>query len=189
MTKLLKLYPKKWRERYGPEFEALLEQHELSVPDRIDVIAGGANVRLRSLHRSARFPRKALIATIASVLALVPISVIGVLAMDPLLLMGILLVVRVALVGGTVAVALVVYRHRRDQGYGFAWRRAVMCIAVASFGVFILLDIFLLSQGVVNPIILVYPALPAAIFALVCVVLFTAATAFSRHRRSAQVAR
>jgi len=188
MTKLLKLYPKKWRERYGQEFEALLEQHELSVPDRIDVIAGGANVRLRSLHRSARFPGKALIATIVSVLALVSVSVIGVLAMDPLLLFGILLAIRVILVVGTVTLALAVYRRRRDQGYGFAWRRAVMCIAVASFGVFILLDIWLLSQGVAVGIILVYPVLPAAIFALVCVVLFTTATAFSRPRRSAQVA-
>jgi len=188
MTKLLKLYPKKWRERYGPEFEALLEQHELSVTDRLDIVAGGANVRLRSLRRSARFTTKALIAAIVSVLALVSVSVIGVLGMDPLLLMGILLVIRVVLIGGTVALALAVYHRRRDHGYGFAWRRAVMLIAVASFGVFILLDIRLLFSGVIEPIILVYPVLPAVIFALVCVVLFTAATGFSRHRRSAPVA-
>lgn len=189
MTKLLKLYPKKWRERYGPEFEALLEQHELSVPDRLDIAVGGVNVRLRGLHRSARFPRKALIAAIVSVLALGSVSVIGVMTMDPLLLIGIILGIRAVLVVGTVALALAVYHRRRDQGYGFAWRRAVMSIAVASFGVFILLDIRLLFSGVVAPIILVYPALPAVIFALVCVVLFTTATAFSRHRRSAQVAR
>ena len=109
--------------------------------------------------------------------------------MDPLLLLEIILGIRAVLVVGTVALALAVYHRRRDQGYGFAWRRAVMSIAVASFGVFILLDIRLLLAGVAAPIILVYPVLPALIFALLCVVLFTTATAFSRHRRSAQVAR
>jgi len=49
MSKLVRLFPWAWRERYGEEFEALLEETPMTVRAVGDVIRAAANARLRWL--------------------------------------------------------------------------------------------------------------------------------------------
>lgn len=53
MKYLLCLYPKAWRERYGEEFEALLEQRTGRPSDVLDIILGGVDARLHPPARTA----------------------------------------------------------------------------------------------------------------------------------------
>ena len=49
---LLRLYPRRWRERYGPEMGALLEEHRVRLRTLADLVAGAARARLDADHRS-----------------------------------------------------------------------------------------------------------------------------------------
>lgn len=51
---LLRLYPREWRERYGEEFEALLEEHGLSPLDTLDVALGAIEARRQRWVLTAR---------------------------------------------------------------------------------------------------------------------------------------
>jgi hypothetical protein len=44
--RLLRLYPRAWRARYGEEMLALLEQHHLSVRTRINLLRGALDAQL-----------------------------------------------------------------------------------------------------------------------------------------------
>jgi len=46
MNTLLRLYPRAWRERYGDELVALLEEHPASLIDQFDLIRGAVDARL-----------------------------------------------------------------------------------------------------------------------------------------------
>lgn len=46
MTYLLRLYPQAWRERYGDELFALLEEHPATLTDHLDLIRGALDARL-----------------------------------------------------------------------------------------------------------------------------------------------
>lgn len=62
MTWLVRMYPGAWRERYGPELEALLEARPPTLADRLDLIRGALDARVdpqvvspeRDRHRSPR---------------------------------------------------------------------------------------------------------------------------------------
>src|SRR5579871_1802542 len=43
---LLRLYPRRWRERYGEEYAAVLEQHGIDAATLLDVAAGALDARL-----------------------------------------------------------------------------------------------------------------------------------------------
>jgi hypothetical protein len=49
---LVALHPKRWRQRYGEEFAALLEESQLTPRCVLDVIAHAAKLRARSHPRS-----------------------------------------------------------------------------------------------------------------------------------------
>jgi hypothetical protein len=49
--RLLWLYPRRWRERYGREFDALLEQGAWNWTDYLDILKGGIFMRLTSWIR------------------------------------------------------------------------------------------------------------------------------------------
>jgi hypothetical protein len=46
MSAILRLYPRAWRERYGDELAALLEDHPASLLDEFDLIRGALDARL-----------------------------------------------------------------------------------------------------------------------------------------------
>jgi hypothetical protein len=46
MSSLLRLYPQAWRERYGDELVALLEDHPATLSDHLDLIRGALDARL-----------------------------------------------------------------------------------------------------------------------------------------------
>src|ERR1051325_9352336 len=46
MTALLRLYPRRWRQRYGPEVADMLAGRPFSLAVAIDLIAGAIDVRL-----------------------------------------------------------------------------------------------------------------------------------------------
>lgn len=46
MSALLRLYPRAWRERYGDELAALLEDQPATLLDRLDLIRGAVDARL-----------------------------------------------------------------------------------------------------------------------------------------------
>jgi hypothetical protein len=60
---LLRLYPGAWRERYGEEFDALLDDVELSPFDVFDIVLGALDARLRPQHTKAgrESPKEALV--------------------------------------------------------------------------------------------------------------------------------
>lgn len=53
MRALLRLYPKAWRDRYGEEFEALLEDHAPGVLGSIDIVRGALDVQLHISRHGA----------------------------------------------------------------------------------------------------------------------------------------
>lgn len=53
MSRLVRLYPAAWRERYEPEFETLLAQRPPRIADRIDIVRGALDARL---HPQVRHP-------------------------------------------------------------------------------------------------------------------------------------
>jgi hypothetical protein len=50
---LIRCYPARWRERYGDEFEALLEERPLGPFDVADILLGALDARLRTRGRRA----------------------------------------------------------------------------------------------------------------------------------------
>jgi hypothetical protein len=56
---LIRCYPARWRERYGDEFLALLEERPLGPYDVADILLGALDARLRS-HRAAGSPERGL---------------------------------------------------------------------------------------------------------------------------------
>lgn len=58
MKHLLKLYPKTWRDRYGDEFDALLEERGQGVLDTVDVVRGALDAQLRTRMHRARDARR-----------------------------------------------------------------------------------------------------------------------------------
>lgn len=70
---LLRLYPPAWRTRYGAEFADLLVARPPSARDRLDIVRGAMDARLRPQLPDARPPRVA--ATRDRVLALAAITV------------------------------------------------------------------------------------------------------------------
>ena len=46
MSSLLRLYPQAWRERYGDELLALLQDRPASLTDHLDLIRGALDARL-----------------------------------------------------------------------------------------------------------------------------------------------
>jgi hypothetical protein len=51
---LIRCYPARWRERYGDEFLAILEERPLGPYDVFDILLGALDARLRSRGRTAR---------------------------------------------------------------------------------------------------------------------------------------
>lgn len=49
---MLNCYPRRWRERYGEEMLALLEQHRITPKTVIDLFLGALDARLNSVYRS-----------------------------------------------------------------------------------------------------------------------------------------
>jgi hypothetical protein len=66
---LIRLYPARWRERYGEEFEALLEDSAAGRPEIFDLLKGAIKMQL-----SVAFPKLALMLSIAGILAGLAIS-------------------------------------------------------------------------------------------------------------------
>lgn len=58
MNRLLRLYPAAWRERYGDELIALLDDHPATISDHLDLIRGALDARLHPQVRGAATPDK-----------------------------------------------------------------------------------------------------------------------------------
>jgi hypothetical protein len=56
MSALLRLYPRPWRDRYGDELEALLEEHPPTLADHFDLIRGALDARLHPQVQGADTP-------------------------------------------------------------------------------------------------------------------------------------
>jgi hypothetical protein len=56
MKNLIRLYPHAWRERYEDEFDALLEQHRLSVIDVLNISFKAARIRVSEGRSRKRNP-------------------------------------------------------------------------------------------------------------------------------------
>lgn len=75
MSRLLRLYPLSWRERYGEEFLALVLERPPSLADRVDIVRGAVDARLhpqlprpdRVRDRSGFAPLGGLVLLIAAV--------------------------------------------------------------------------------------------------------------------------
>jgi hypothetical protein len=51
MSRLLRLYPRAWRDRYGDEMAAILESRPLGMAGRLDLLAGALDAQLRDRRR------------------------------------------------------------------------------------------------------------------------------------------
>ena len=91
MSRLLRLYPADWRERYGEEFLALLEARPPTLGDRFDIVRGALDARIHpQVGRSTpdpitdddhRYARRLGIATMIGAIAWV--AAFGVVLMGP----------------------------------------------------------------------------------------------------------
>ena len=50
MSRLVRLYPRAWRARYGDEFAALIAERRPTLADRVDIVRGALDARLHPLH-------------------------------------------------------------------------------------------------------------------------------------------
>jgi hypothetical protein len=75
VSRLLRLYPLSWRERYGEEFLALISERPPSLADRVDIVRGSVDARLhpqlpgpdRAVDRSGFAPLGGLVLLVAAV--------------------------------------------------------------------------------------------------------------------------
>jgi hypothetical protein len=75
VSRLLRLYPRSWRERYGEEFLGLVLERPPSFADRVDIVRGAVDARLhpqlprpdRALDRSGFAPLGGLVLLIAAI--------------------------------------------------------------------------------------------------------------------------
>jgi hypothetical protein len=66
VSRLLRLYPGAWRDRYGEEFLALLAERPSSFADRVDIVRGALDARLRpQIPGPDRVPDRSGLATLA----------------------------------------------------------------------------------------------------------------------------
>ena len=77
-TRIVALYPRAWRARYGDELEALLEAGSLGIRDRIDLVRGALDAHLHPARPSplpvvAALSASALVTAHAIVLAAQPV--------------------------------------------------------------------------------------------------------------------
>lgn len=76
-TWLLRLYPHTWRERYGEEFEALLEECPLSFMSLLDILMGALDARVAPQDTTGRIlsmlnrPRRSVITVFCAYIAFV----------------------------------------------------------------------------------------------------------------------
>jgi hypothetical protein len=82
---IVRLYPVRWRCRYGAELEALLEDSSPDVRDVLDVVAAGMEERLRAELGAVRaglapFLRWAVVALLAQVELLVAVQLVAAVA-------------------------------------------------------------------------------------------------------------
>lgn len=47
---ILRLYPRSWRDRYGEELLAVLEQHEITMVTMMDLLLGALDANMRGKH-------------------------------------------------------------------------------------------------------------------------------------------
>lgn len=64
---LARLYPRAWRERYGAEFDALLEDTTLKPHDLFDLTTGALTMQIKSRNAAALFAAIAVAALIAGI--------------------------------------------------------------------------------------------------------------------------
>ena len=66
MSRLVALYPRRWRDRYGDEFLALMADRPPALRDRLDIVRGALDARLDpQLHGPELVPDRAGFATLA----------------------------------------------------------------------------------------------------------------------------
>lgn len=142
-TLLIRCYPASWQERYGDEFESILDERPLGPFDVADVLLGALDAQLRlrgrrstviqgrGLHMSLRIGGIAAILA-APLLALAWYLGYGAAAIDPVV-PGVLLIVGLALL--LVAVAgLTAFQARTDPHVTWA-AFAVPAIGLGFFGI------------------------------------------------------
>ena len=54
MTRLLRLFPREWRERYGREVEEALEHSTRPARDRFDLVRAAVSIRRQTMERAVR---------------------------------------------------------------------------------------------------------------------------------------
>lgn len=54
MTRLLRLFPREWRERYGREVEEALEHSTRPARDRFDLVRAAVSIRRQDVERAVR---------------------------------------------------------------------------------------------------------------------------------------
>jgi hypothetical protein len=78
---LIRCYPARWRERYGDEFMAILEEHPLGPYDVVDILLGAVDARTRSRRGRAASPderRLSMSLRIGGIAAIVGASLIAI---------------------------------------------------------------------------------------------------------------
>lgn len=72
MSRLVRIYPRSWRERYGDEFLALVSERPPSLADRVDIVRGAVDARLHpQLPGPARAPDRSALAPLGGLVLLI----------------------------------------------------------------------------------------------------------------------
>jgi hypothetical protein len=69
MNRLLGLYPATWRERYGDELAALLEDRPPSIADRLDIVRGASDAWIHPENHGREMPRGHRLPGLAALIA------------------------------------------------------------------------------------------------------------------------
>jgi len=78
MSKLLRLYPRPWRDRYQEEFIDLMSERPPSLADRVDIVRGAVDARLHpQLPGPARAPDRSALAPLGGLVLLIAAVWIG----------------------------------------------------------------------------------------------------------------
>jgi hypothetical protein len=184
MKWFVRLYPRRWRERYEDEFLAAIEQHHLSMRDRLDIVSSASRTWFNPRFRYSPHSRQLTVRTAATIsvciASLSVVSVIGIVTVEPILL--ILLALKFFLAGAILTLAVRVYRRTPVNNFSAPWRHAVRAIGTVGSMLIIAYGVSCLRSGtLVAPILGVYLLAVIGVPMLILIALYAIWTAVIRR--------
>jgi hypothetical protein len=163
----------------------MMEQHRLSIHDRLDVTVSAGRAwfdpRFRSHALGRHVSKRTALCASACALFLLCVSAIATLAVEPILLILLaFLALKLAFVGAILTLAVRLHRRTAANNHRSSWRRGVKTIGRIALVVIVGYGVLCLRSGtLVVPLFLLGPLAEVGVVAVILIALYAAVTALS----------